>query len=289
MLMTMKELLGVAKEHGFAVPAFNTSSNMILNGLLEACEEKKAPVIIAIHPDELEFIRDSFVKFIIDEAHKASFPVCIHLDHGSSFDQVMRAIRAGFTSVMIDSSALSLEKNIEITRKVVEAAHAVNVSVEAELGTIGGTGEGGIASVDNIIFTQPEDVKAFVEATDVDTLAIAIGTAHGLYPKDVKPKLRLDLLKEIRAVTDIPLVLHGGSDNPDSEISEAVRIGVQKINISSDIKTAFYKKCREVLQDQALRESADIYSPCIEAMKQVMYYKIDLFNDGDKARCYTHR
>ena len=286
MLVTMKELLGVAKERGFAVPAFNTSSNMILNGLLEACEKKQAPVIISIHPDELEFVRDSFLKFVIDEAHKASFPVCIHLDHGSSFDQVMRAIKAGFTSVMIDSSALSLEKNVEITKKVVEAAHAVNVSVEAELGTIGGTGEGGIASVDNIIFTQPEDVKSFVEATNVDTLAIAIGTAHGIYPKDVKPKLRIDLLKKIRAITEIPLVLHGGSDNPDSEIAEAVSIGVQKINISSDIKTAFYKKCREVLQDQGLRESAEIYSPCIEAMKQVMYQKIDLFNDGDKVKYY---
>jgi fructose-bisphosphate aldolase class II len=286
MLMTMKELLGIAKKHNFAVPAFNTSSSMILNGLLEACEEKQAPVIVAIHPDELEFVRDSFLKFVIDEAHKASFPVCIHLDHGASFDQVMRAIQAGFTSVMIDSSALPFEKNVEVTQKVVEAAHAVNVSVEAELGTIGGTGEGGIASTDNIIFTQPEDVKAFVEATDVDTLAIAIGTGHGLYPKDVKPKLRIDLLKKIRAITEVPLVLHGGSDNPDSEIAEAVKNGVQKINISSDIKTAFYKKCREVLQDQALREPGDIYPPCIAAMKQVMYHKIDLFNDADKVKFY---
>jgi len=286
MLMTMKELLGIAKKHNFAVPAFNTSSSMILNGLLEACEEKQAPVIVAIHPDELEFVRDSFLKFVIDEAHKASFPVCIHLDHGASFSQVMRAIQSGFTSVMIDSSALPFEKNVEVTQKVVEAAHAVNVSVEAELGTIGGTGEGGIASTDNIIFTQPEDVKAFVEATDVDTLAIAIGTGHGLYPKDVKPKLRIDLLKEIRAITDVPLVLHGGSDNPDSEIAEAVKNGVQKINISSDIKTAFYKKCREVLQDQALREPGDIYPPCIAAMKQVMYHKIDLFNDADKVKYY---
>lgn len=282
----MKELLGIAKKHNFAVPAFNTSSSMILNGLLEACEEKQAPVIVAIHPDELEFVRDSFLKFVIDEAHKASFPVCIHLDHGASFDQVMRAIQVGFTSVMIDSSALPFEKNVEVTQKVVEAAHAVNVSVEAELGTIGGTGEGGIASTDNIIFTQPEDVKAFVEATDVDTLAIAIGTGHGLYPKDVKPKLRIDLLKKIRAITEVPLVLHGGSDNPDSEIAEAVKNGVQKINISSDIKTAFYKKCREVLQDQALREPGDIYPPCIAAMKQVMYHKIDLFNDADKVKFY---
>ncbi|MGD1819180.1 MAG: ketose-bisphosphate aldolase [Pleomorphochaeta sp.] len=286
MLMNMKDLLAVAKENKFAVPAFNTSSSMILKGIIEACEEKQAPVIIAIHPDELEFVGDSFIKYAIDEAQKASFPVCIHLDHGGSFNQVMRAIRAGFTSVMIDSSELPFEENIEVTKKVVEAAHAVNVSVEAELGTIGGTGEYGIASTDNIIYTKPEDVKAFVEATDVDTLAIAIGTGHGLYPKDMKPKLRIDLLKEIRLITDVPLVLHGGSDNPDKEIAEAVANGVQKINISSDIKTAFYKKCREVLKNESLRESADIYTPCIAAMKEVMYHKIDLFNTNDKVKCY---
>lgn len=287
MLMNMKDLLAVAKKNKFAVPAFNTSSSMIVNGIMEACREKKAPVIIAIHPDELSFIRDSFMKFVIDEANKAPFPVCIHLDHGGTYEQVIRAINDGFTSVMIDSSTTSFEENIAITKKVVEAAHAVNVSVEAELGTIGGTGEYGIASTDNIIYTRPEDVVAFVEATDVDSLAIAIGTAHGLYPKDVKPKLRIDLLKEIRGITDIPLVLHGGSDNPDSEIAEAVLNGIQKVNISSDIKTAFYTKCREVLKDESVREPNEIYPPCIEAMKKVMFHKIGLFNAEDKAKCYN--
>lgn len=286
MLMNMKDLLKVAQEHKFAVPAFNTSSNMILRGAIEACEEKKAPLIVAIHPSELEFVRDSFIKAVIDEANNTFVPVCIHLDHGANFAQVMRAIQDGFTSVMIDSSMLSFEDNIAITKKVVEAAHAVNVSVEAELGTIGPTIAGGIASTEGIIYTKPEDVRKFVEATDVDTLAIAIGTAHGLYPKGKKPLLRIDILKSIRKITDIPLVLHGGSDNPDEEIAEAVKEGVQKINISSDIKTAFYVKCREVLQDQSLREPNAIYPPCIDAMKKVMYHKIDLFNDADKVKFY---
>ena len=187
---------------------------------------------------------------------------------------------------MIDSSTTSFDDNIAITKKVVEAAHAVNVSVEAELGTIGATGNGGEAGTDNIIYTNPDDVVRFVGATDVDTLAIAIGTAHGLYPKTKKPKLRLDLLKEIVGKTSIPLVLHGGSDNPDEEIAEAVRLGVAKINISSDIKSAFYRKCREVLEDQTLREPNAIYPACIDAMKQVIYHKIELFNDGDKAQYY---
>ena len=286
MLMNMKEMLCVAQKEHFAVPAFNVSSSMILKGVMEACEEKHAPVIIAIHPDELSFVGDSFVAAVREEAHKASVPVCIHLDHGASFAQVIHAIACGFTSVMIDSSTTSFDDNIAITKKVVEAAHAVNVSVEAELGTIGATGNGGEAGTDNIIYTNPDDVVRFVEATNVDTLAIAIGTAHGLYPKTKKPKLRLDLLKEIVGKTSVPLVLHGGSDNPDEEIAEAVRLGVAKINISSDIKSAFYKKCREVLEDTTLREPNAIYPACIDAMKQVIYHKIELFNDGDKARYY---
>ena len=286
MLMNMKEMLCVAQKEHFAVPAFNVSSSMILKGVMEACEEKHAPVIIAIHPDELSFVGDSFVAAVRKEAHKAPVPVCIHLDHGASFAQVIRAIACGFTSVMIDSSTTSFDDNIAITKKVVEAAHAVNVSVEAELGTIGATGNGGEAGTDNIIYTNPDDVVRFVEATNVDTLAIAIGTAHGLYPKTKKPKLRLDLLKEIVGKTSVPLVLHGGSDNPDEEIAEAVRLGVAKINISSDIKSAFYKKCREVLEDTTLREPNAIYPACIGAMKQVIYHKIELFNDGDKARYY---
>lgn len=279
-------MLCVAQKEHFAVPAFNVSSSMILKGVMEACEEKHAPVIIAIHPDELSFVGDSFVAAVRKEAHKAPVPVCIHLDHGASFAQVIRAIACGFTSVMIDSSTTSFDDNIAITKKVVEAAHAVNVSVEAELGTIGATGNGGEAGTDNIIYTNPDDVVRFVEATNVDTLAIAIGTAHGLYPKTKKPKLRLDLLKEIVGKTSVPLVLHGGSDNPDEEIAEAVRLGVAKINISSDIKSAFYKKCREVLEDTTLREPNAIYPACIGAMKQVIYHKIELFNDGDKAKYY---
>ena len=286
MLYNLKDLLTVAKENKFAVPAFNCSSTVFLRGILEACEKEQAPLIVAIHPNELEFGKDSFLKAVIDEANKTDLPICIHLDHGANLSQIMRAIRAGFTSVMIDASALSFEENIKITKQVVQLAHSVGVSVEAELGTIGGTGEYGIASTDNIIYTRPEDVKAFVEATDVDALAIAIGTAHGLYPKEQKPKLRIDILKEIRQITSIPLVLHGGSDNPDSEVAAAVKEGVQKINISSDIKTAFFKECRKVLSDESLREPGQIFPPCTEAMKDVVVHKIKLFNDADKVKFY---
>ncbi|VBB07144.1 ketose-bisphosphate aldolase class-ii [Lucifera butyrica] len=286
MLLNMKELLSVAQRNHFAVPAFNVSSSMILKGVMEACKEKKAPVIIAIHPDELSFVEDSFIAGVREEAAKTNVPVVIHLDHGGNFAQIVRAIQCGFTSVMIDASLLSFEENVAITQKVIEMAHAVNVSVEAELGTIGTTGNGGESGSEKIIYTDPATVKEFVEKTGVDTLAIAIGTSHGIYPKDRQPKLRLDLLKEIRECVAIPLVLHGGSANSDQEIAESVKLGISKINISSDIKDAFYKKCREVLQDPAIREPNAIYPPCIEAMKKVIYHKIALFNDGDKAKYY---
>ena len=286
MLMNMADLLAVANEHNFAVPAFNVSSNMILKGVMHTCEEMQAPVIIAIHPDELEFVEDSFVKAVIEEAHKATVPVCIHLDHGSKFEQILRAIQDGFTSVMIDGAHLSLEENIAITKKIVEVAHPVNVSVEAELGTIGTADDYGEAGSKEIIYTEVDDAVRFIKETDIDCLAIAIGTAHGLYPKDRKPKLALDRLKEIKASVSIPLVLHGGSGNPDEEIAQSVKLGVNKINISSDIKDAFYQECRKVLEDMGLREPMAIYPKCIDAMNEVVRHKINLFDDADKVKYY---
>lgn len=286
MLLNMKELLAVAHAHRFAVPAFNISSNMLLAGVIEASEEKQAPLILAIHPDELKFVRPSFIKAAIDEATKATIPVCIHLDHGSSIAQIMEAIQCGFTSVMMDASTLPLAQNIAICKKIVELAHPVNVSVEGELGTIGTTGPEAEAGTEEIIYTNPDDVVVFVEATGVDTLAVAIGTAHGIYPKNKKPELKLNLLKEIAARVDIPLVLHGGSANPEDEIAAAVTLGINKINISSDIKDAFYQKCREVLADPVIREPNSIYPPCIEAMKKVARHKIDLFQAAGKAALY---
>lgn len=286
MLINMKNLLAVAHSNHFAVPAFNISSNMLLGGIIEVSEETNSPVILAIHPDELAFVRPSFVKAAIDEAIKATVPVCIHLDHGSSIKQIMEAIQYGFTSVMIDASTLPLEENIAITKKVVELAHAVDVSVEGELGTIGTTGPEAEAGTEEIIYVNPDDVETYVSATDVDTLAVAIGTAHGLYPKHMKPELHIDLLQEITAKVDIPLVLHGGSANPDEEIARAVKLGICKINISSDIKDAFYQKCREVLKNPVLREPLQIYPACIEAMQEVARHKIELFGATGKASLY---
>lgn len=287
MLMNMKSLLAVANEHNFAVPAFNISDYSMLNGVLDACKELKAPVIIAIHPDELKFIGVEVVKSIVEKAHKATIPVCIHLDHGATFEQVVLAIQNGFTSVMIDGSSLPFEQNVAICKKVVETAHAVNVSVEGELGTIGSTDPQAETGANQIIYTDPDLAVKFVKETGVDTLAIAIGTSHGLYPKGMKPKLRIDLLKVIKGKVAIPLVLHGGSNNPDEEISQAVVSGINKINISSDIKAAYFYKMREVLKDESLREPNVIQPPCIVAMKEVVNQKLELFHAVGKATLYS--
>jgi len=286
MLLNMKDLLAVAHANKFAVPAFNISSNMLLATVMEASEEKQSPLILAIHPDELSFVRPSFIRAAVAEATQASIPVCIHLDHGATMGHIMQAIQCGFTSVMMDASLFPLEENIARVKPVVDLAHSINVSVEGELGTIGTTGPEAEAGTEEIIYTNPDDVVTFVEATNVDTLAVAIGTAHGIYPKDKKPELKLELLKKIASMVDIPLVLHGGSANPDEEIAAAVKLGINKINISSDMKDAFYQKCREVLKDPVLREPNSIYPPCIAAAKAVCKYKIDLFNAAGKAALY---
>lgn len=286
MLLNMKDLLAVANEHNFAVPAFNIGTGQILNGVMDKCEELKAPVILAIHPSELEFQGDSFLHMCIDRAAKSPLPVCIHLDH-SGWEPIVRAIRAGFTSVMIDASSLPFEENIAITKKVCELAHPLGVSVEGELGTIGTTDGDTEGGTDNIIYTKPEDAVRFVEETGCDTLAIAIGTAHGLYPAGMTPELKQDLLSEIKSKVSVPLVLHGGSGNKDSEIAEAVKRGINKINISSDIKDAFYQELRKTLQDPKIREPFELYPASVKAMNEVVEHKVKLFNDDDKVKYYS--
>lgn len=283
--MNMKELLAVANENNFAVPAFNISDYNMFNGIMEASEEKNAPVIIAIHPDELSHIKPEAVRGIRERIQQSPVPGVIHLDHGATFEQTIQAIQAGFTSVMIDASTDAYEENIAKCQKVCESAHAVNVSVEGELGTIGNTDS--IETGHNeILYTDPMQAKDFIEKTGIDCLAIAIGTSHGIYPKDMKPELRIDVLDEIKKVVDVPLVLHGGSSNADSEIAKSVEHGVNKINISSDIKAAYYQKMREVLKDESLREPNMIQPPCIEAMKEVAFHKIELFQADGKADLY---
>ena len=288
MLISGKEILSVANQHGFAVPAFNAGSGQLLEAVMQACEELQSPVMIAIHPDELSFLTDSFVDQVKYYANHTKLPVCIHLDHGASYEQVIHAIQLGFTSVMIDASHLPYEENVSITQKVVAAAHPVGVSVEAELGTIGDTGNSIEGGVTEVIYTDPDVAQDFVEQTGTDSLAVAIGTAHGIYPKNIKPHLRHDILEEITKKVSIPLVLHGGSSNPDEEIAKAVKMGINKINISSDIKIVFANRLREQLNsgDSEMREPNVLFPPCMLETKKVAEDKIRLFNSANKAQFY---
>jgi fructose-bisphosphate aldolase class II len=186
-LINGKTLLDVANANNFAVPAFNISDWAMFTGIMDISEEKDAPVIIAIHPDEVSHVTTDLIAAIRQRAHRSSVPVVIHWDHGGTYDQMLTAIQAGFTSVMIDASMLPFDDNVAITKKVVEAAHAVGVSVEGELGTIGANDSYGEAGAAEIIYTDPADAVRFVEETGVDSLAVAIGTSHGLYPAEKSP------------------------------------------------------------------------------------------------------
>ncbi len=285
--MNMKDLLTVAQKNHFAVPAFNIGSDQLLKAVMKTVKELKSPVILEMSPDEFNFVGYAQIQAMLYEAAHTDVPVCIHLDHGDSYETVVRAIQAGMTSVMIDASKLPYEENVAITKKVVETAHIANVSVESELGTIGTTGNSIEGGTQGVIYTVPEEAKQFIEDTGIDTFACAIGTAHGIYPKDMKPKLRIDILKDITDQVSVPLVLHGGSSNKDEEIAEAVKNGICKINISSDIKVAFYEQARKTLNENpGYREPLEIYPAAMEACGKVCADKIRLFNSQDKVKCY---
>lgn len=286
MLYNMKNLLEVAKINKFAVPAFNICSYDMMKSIMEEVEENNSPVILEIHPAEIEYLGNEFVESVKAYAHNSSVPVVIHLDHGSNLYDITRAIQNGYTSVMIDASLSSFEENIRITKEIVEIAKPLGVSVEAELGTIGnnGSAEGGASE---IIYTDPEQAVTFVKETGIDTLAIAIGTAHGLYPKGATPKLNIELLKELNSKIDIPFVLHGGSGNPDSEVSESVKYGVSKVNLSSDLKSVFFAKIKEVLdKDPGMYEPNEVYIAPNQAVKDVVKHKLEVLNCIGKASHY---
>ncbi|WP_270886711.1 ketose-bisphosphate aldolase [Pedococcus sp. 5OH_020] len=286
MLVNGVKLLQIARENRFAVPAFNISDHAMLNGIYDVCEELESPLIVAIHPDEVRHVGPDFLPSVLHRARRTTIPVAVHWDHGATYQEALRAIQLGFTSVMIDASLLPFDDNVAVTRRVVEAAHAVDISVEGELGTIGKTDDEAEDGTADIIYTDPEDAVRFVQETGVDSLAVAIGTCHGLYPSWMKPELKIDLLERIEAKVSVPLVLHGGSGNPDEEIARSVEHGVAKINISSDIKVAYHDKMREVLADTKLREPLSIQPPCVQAMKSAAAHKIQLFSAEGKAALY---
>ncbi|HOC80988.1 MAG TPA: ketose-bisphosphate aldolase [Bacilli bacterium] len=273
-LVTSKELFVKAYKGKYAIGAFNVDNVDIMKAVLKAAEQTKSPVIIAISGGALEFIGKDFIKNAIDDAmKKITVPVVLHLDHGKNAPLCKECVDIGFTSVMIDASAYDFAKNIEITKEVVEYAHARGVCVESELGAIAGIEED--LNVDDKYghFTHPEDVVEFVSKTGIDSLAIAIGTAHGAFKfkPGQKPQLRFDILEEIEAkLPGFPLVLHGASSVPkayldtlnkyggkmpeaigipEDMLRDAARRAVCKINVGTDIRVAYVGGIRKALTE----------------------------------------
>lgn len=244
-LVTSKKLLLDAKKNGYAVGAFNVENMEMVQAVVAAAEELCSPVILQTTPGTLKYADEEyFFANVRTAAKRAKVPVVMHLDHGDSFELAMRAFRAGYTSIMIDGSRLPFEENIALSRSVVDACHAAGVPVEAELGKVGGKEDDLVVTGDSP-YTDPQEASEFVRRTNIDSLAVGIGTAHGFYKGE--PQVNLERLSEIRTAVDIPLVLHGTSGVPDETVAEAVKRGICKVNYATELRVAFSDGVKEVM------------------------------------------
>ena len=281
-LVTSKELLLDAQKNHYAIGAFNVENMEMVQAVIAAAEELSSPVIIQTTPGTLKYADPELYYANVAAAAKAAkVPVVMHLDHGSSFDLAMRCFRAGYTSVMIDGSHDPFEQNIAVTKSVVNACHAAGVPVEAELGKVGGK-EDDLDGGEGNGYTVPSEAAEFVEKTGVDSLAVAIGTAHGVY-KGI-PKLDLERISQIRQVVSVPLVLHGTSGVPDDTVRECIRRGMCKVNYATDLRIAFSNGVKEYLA-----ANPDVYDPkkyCAkgrELVKQYVMQKILVCGSNGRA------
>ncbi|WNV59562.1 tagatose-bisphosphate aldolase subunit GatY [Oscillospiraceae bacterium NTUH-002-81] len=253
-LVTTRELFADAQKNSYAIGAFNVENMEMVQAVAAAAEELKAPVIMQTTPSTVKYADlRYFYANVKAAAEMASVPIVVHLDHGNSFDLAMRALRVGYTSIMIDGSHESFADNVAVSKAVADACHPSGVPVEAELGKVGGK-EDDLEAGDENPYTDPQQAKEFVERTGVDSLAVAIGTAHGVY-KGI-PKVDVDRLSAIREVVSIPLVLHGTSGVPDDIVRECVRRGICKVNYATDLRIAFSRGVKAYMQ-----EDPDVFDP----------------------------
>lgn len=238
-LVSTREMLLKAQREGYAVPAFNIHNLETLQVVVETAMEMRSPVIIAGTPSTVEdYAGPDYVKAMAEvAAEKYDIPIAIHLDHFEDVQAIKKDIDIGFKSCMIDASKHEFEENIAIVKDVVDYAHRFDVTVEAELGKLGGKEDDLVVDEKDSMYTNPDDAVEFVKRTGIDSLAIAIGTAHGLYKGEAK--LDFDRLKEIRSVVNVPLVLHGASDVPDELVKKAISLGICKVNVATDLKIPF--------------------------------------------------
>ena len=281
MPLVTRNLLLDAQKGGYAVGAFNVENMEMVQAVVAAAEEMHAPVILQTTPSTIKYADlEYFYANVKTAAEKASVPVSIHLDHGNTFELAMRALRAGYTSIMIDGSQKSFEENIAVTKAVVDACHPSGIPVEAELGKVGGK-EDDLNGGEGNPYTDPQEAKTFVEATGVDSLAIAIGTAHGVY-KGI-PKLDMERLSEIRKVVSVPLVLHGTSGVPDDAVRDCISRGICKVNYATDLRIAFSRGVNTVLKEHPDTIDPKKYSAQgREEVKQYVINKIKVCGSVNK-------
>lgn len=284
MLVSGKSVLLDARRRGYACGAFNFNNMEFLQGILEAAEEEQSPVIVQTSEGALRYAGIDYLSEMVRlAASKTNVPVVLNLDHGLKYETTIRCLQHGWTNLMIDGSALPYEENIAIVRRVCEAAHAGGVSVEAELGKLVGIEDDVKVDENDAVYTHPDEARDFAEKTGVDSLAVAIGTAHGKY-KGV-PKLDFDRLAEIRKVVDIPLVLHGASGVTDEQIRTAISLGICKINIDTDLRVPFTDAIKKVFADDPeIFDPRKYCGPGREAVKEAVRGKMRLFGSSGKAR-----
>lgn len=277
-LVNMREMLHEAALGGYAVPSFNVSTLETLKGIIRAAEAERSPLIVAITPKFLNYFGpEFFCPMAVNVLRQATVPIALHLDHGKTMDDIIIAIRGGFTSVMIDGSLHSFEDNIALTKQVVQLAAPIDVSVEGELGRlILADGSMGENSTDNM--TNPEMAGEFAVRTGVDALAVSVGNAHGVYAST--PHIDVNRLLEIRQQTTTPLVLHGGSGTP--KIPELIDGGIRKININADFQIAFRSAISQVLQ---MRPGENLYSDdlLVSAIKEIRSVAAERIRDFGSA------
>ena len=282
-ILSTREMLKKAQREGYAVPAFNIHNLETLQVVIDTAAELKSPVILAGTPSTILYAEGEYIVAMAEAAAiKHNIPIAIHLDHYEDIEEIKHYVDLGFRSTMIDASHLEYEENIKTVKEVVEYAHKYDATVEAELGRLGGQEDDLIVDEKDSKYTNPEQAKEFVEKTGIDSLAIAIGTAHGLYQGAAK--LDFDRLKEIRDIVNIPLVLHGASDVPDELVKKAISLGICKVNVATDLKIPFSDAVKKYfIENPKANDPRKYMTPGKEAMKAIVAHKIMVCGSNGKA------
>ena len=305
MLVSGIEILGRARSQGYGVGAFNTNNMEFAQAILEAADEARSPVLIALSEGAMTYGGSALTTLVREMGREARVPVCIHLDHGSSYESCIRALRAGFTSVMIDRSHHSAQENAAETRRVVEAAHAVGVGVEAEIGRLGGVEEHVVVSDEDAFLTNPDEAAWFMEHSGADYLAVAIGTSHGAFKGKGRPFIDHARIARIAALVPQPLVMHGASSVPQElverfratggqmsdasgihpdDIQRGIKAGIAKINTDTDLRLGFVTRVRELLAANPKEfDPRKLLGPARSEMKAIVKARLELFGSVDQA------